>query len=70
MRRFPPDSIKLTAAAKKYGFNSPALRRAVERKRLEGFQEDGTWFTTHSAMRKYLKNRHEEKIPKKYRKKS
>ena len=69
MNKFPPDALPLGFAAKKYGFSWHALRKAIERDRLEGFKNDGVWYTTDRAIKKYLDTRNEEKIPKRYRKK-
>ena len=69
MNKFPSDALPLAFAAKKYGFSWAALRRAIERRRLEGFEADSSWYTTDRAMKKYLNTRNEAKIPKRYRKK-
>ncbi|HOW59104.1 MAG TPA: hypothetical protein PLO78_05195 [Candidatus Omnitrophota bacterium] len=73
MKRFPPDRLRLPEAVDRYqkhGFTWASLRRAIERKRLEGFQIGSTWYTTDQAVKKYLKSRDMDKIPKRYRKKS
>jgi len=73
MRELPPDRLRLPEAVEKYrryGFTWDSLRKAIERKRLEGFQSGSTWYTTDRAIKKYLRSRNEDKIPKSYRKKS
>ncbi len=73
MRELPPDRLRLPEAAEKYhkhGFTWGSLHKALVRKRLQGFRYGSTWYTTDRAVRKYIKDRHVEKIPKRYRKKT
>ena len=70
MTKFPSDALPLAFAAKKHGFTWTALHKAIMRGRLVGFQEKGYWYTTSRAIRKYLKTRDNDKIPKSYRKKA
>lgn len=60
--------MSLTDAAKKYGFRTVTLRDYAQRKRLEAVKIGWIWYTTEDAMRRYLKSRDLEKIPKRYRK--
>lgn len=71
MIKIPKGLLTFTAAAKKYGFkHSITLHDYVKRGRLEGVRIGYMWYTTDQAMRKYLRSRDKEKIPKRYRKKS
>lgn len=73
MQELPPDRLRLPEAVEKYkkhGFTWGSLHAAMLRKRLEGFRFGRTWYTTDRAIRKYLKTRNEDKIPKRYRKKT
>lgn len=69
MNKFPSDTLPLAFAAKKYGFTWTALHKAILRGRLEGFKDEGSWYTTDRAIKKYFKTRDDKKIPKRYRKK-
>ena len=68
MNKFPKDGLRIPEAAEKYGFTWSALKRAIERGRLYAFQFGITWYTTDRAIKKYLKIRKVNKIPKSYRK--
>jgi hypothetical protein len=68
--KFPAGTIELNEAAKKFGSTWGALRRAIYRKRLNGFKVGLTWFSTESEVKRYLKTRNVEKIPVRYRKKT
>jgi hypothetical protein len=73
MRELPPDRLRLPEAVDKYrryGFTWDSLRKAIDRKRLEAFRSGSTWYTTDRAVRKYIHNRDEAKIAKRYRKKA
>ena len=70
MIRVPKNLLSLTEAAKKYGFkNSIVLHNYVKNGRVQAVRMGHMWYTSDEAMRKYLKSRDLEKIPKKYRKK-
>jgi len=70
MIRLPKGLLTLSEAAKKYGFKRLSLLDYVRRKRLEAVKIGWVWCTTDRAMKKYLKSRDMEKIPKRYRKKA
>jgi hypothetical protein len=65
--KIPPGSIELHDAAKKHGSTWRALRRAIYRKRLKGFKAGSAWFSTETEVKRYLKSRNVNKIPKRYR---
>lgn len=73
MNKLPPDRLRLPEAVEKYkqyGFTYHALIMAIQRKRLAGFRSGSTWYTTDRDMKKYIKNRMVEKIPRAYKKKA
>lgn len=54
----PQKLIVLQTASKIYGMNPEYLRQLIEKKKLEGWQIDGYfWTTTRDAVEKYMKNR-------------
>ncbi len=67
--KIPSDVIELHEAADQYGFSWTALRRAIDRKRLKGFQMGAAWFSTHKDIKKYLDTRETKKIAHRFRKK-
>jgi hypothetical protein len=73
MKKLPADRLTLPEAVekyKKYGFTWHSLRKAIKRKRLEGFQSLSVWYTTDRAIKKYIKIRNVAMIPKRYRKRA
>lgn len=70
MMRFPPDTLTLSEAAQQYGLKLNTLHIYIRKGRLEGFRRGSRWYTTDRAMKKYLRSRDKEKIPKRYRKRT
>ncbi len=60
--------LTLPEAGKKYGFKAVSLRGYAQRGRLEATKIGRDWYTSDQAMKKYIKSREIEKIPKRYRK--
>jgi excisionase family DNA binding protein len=60
--------ISLQEAAEYAGITKEALRNYVRRGRLRARKLGSQWVTTRAAIDEYLTSRHEENIPKKYRK--
>ncbi len=67
MIKAPKGLLTLSEAARKYGFKAVSLRDYAQRGRLEAMKIGRDWYTTDPAMKKYLKSRDMEKIPKRYR---
>lgn len=67
MIKIPKGLISLADAARKYGFKNVTLLGYAKRGRLEAVKIGWAWYTTDQAMRKYLRSRDMEKIPKRYR---
>ncbi len=70
MIRLPKGLLTLSEAAKKYGFNSGTLKDYIHRERLEAVKKGRVWYTTDEAMKRYIRSRDVERIPKRYRKKA
>lgn len=70
IQKLPADALAPKDAAEKYGLSWSGLRTAIYRKKIQRFRYGSRWYVTDREMKKYLKNRNEQKIPKKYRKKS
>jgi len=68
MIRMPKGFLTLQEAAKKYGFKAATLKDYAQRGRLEATKIGRDWYTADLAMKKYLRSRDREKIPKRYRK--
>jgi excisionase family DNA binding protein len=60
--------LTLQEAAEYAGITKEALRNYVRRGRLRARKLGSQWVTTRAAVDVYLASRHEENIPKKYRK--
>ncbi len=60
--------ISLQDAAEYADITKEALRNYVRRGRLRARKLGSQWVTTRAAIDEYLASRHEENIPKKYRK--
>ena len=60
--------ITLQEAAEYADITKEALRNYVRRGRLRARKLGSQWVTTRAAIDEYLASRHEENIPKKYRK--
>jgi excisionase family DNA binding protein len=60
--------MTLQQAAEYAGITKEALRNYVRRGRLKARKLGSQWVTTRAAIDEYLVSRHEENIPKKFRK--
>ncbi len=69
MNQLPGDALAPKDAAKKYGLSWAALRSAIHRKRVKPFQYGSRLYVTDREMKRYIADRQDEKIPKKYRRK-
>ena len=69
MNQIPRDALAPKDAAKKYGLTWDALRKAIYRKRVKQIRYGSRLYVTDREMKRYIANRKEEKIPKKYRRK-
>ena len=66
----PQDALAPKDAAAKYGFTWGGLRVAISRKKIT-VSRFGSWrYLTDREMKRYLKTRSAQKIPKKYRRKA
>jgi excisionase family DNA binding protein len=62
------DLITLQEAAEYAGLSKESIHSYVKKGRLKAKKRGWMWFTTRTAVDEYLRSRHLENIPKKYRK--
>ena len=60
--------ITMQEAAEYSGLSKHSLQTYIRLGKMVGIKRGWMWFTTHQAVDDYLKSRHLENIPKKYRK--
>ena len=60
--------ITLEEAAEYAGLSKESIHSYVKKGRMKAKKRGWMWFTTHTAVDDYLRSRHLENIPKKYRK--
>ncbi len=65
--QLPRDALAPKDAAKKYGLSWSGLRSAIYRKTIKRVRYGSRWYITDREMKRYLRDRDEQKIPKKYR---
>ncbi len=70
MIKLPKNLLTLAEAGGKYGFSPGTLKDYVNRERLEAVKKGRVWYTTDEAMKRYIRSRDVERIPKRYRKKA
>lgn len=70
LKKLPQDALAPKDAAAKYGLSWGALRFAISRKRITLARYGSRAYLTDREMKKYIKDRNDQKIPKKFRRKA
>lgn len=63
--QLPKDALAPKDAAQKYGLSWAALRKAIERGRIQRIKYGSRWYITEREIKKYLHSRYYQTSPKK-----
>ncbi len=66
--KLPKDALAPKDAAEKYRMSWGGLRVTIRRKKIRRIRYGSRWYITDREMKRYLRTRNTQKIPKKYRK--